>query len=689
MSSVPTSRASAAALLWVLAFTAACQADESNTLSVLAAGEVVGSVEASISENRVEIEYNVDNNGRGPNVTENIELGPNGFPVRWTVKGTSTFGSEIDELYAFEDGTARWQSQADRGEIASETAPLYVVNDGSPWALGLYVRSLLDAPERVIDVLPGGTLRLETLRETGIGGGPEAVDATVYRLSGLNLEPTYVMLDEAERLFAEFSAKSVTVREGYEDQEQTLKELAADMEAERIRSLQADLAHRFDRPVHFRNVRIFDPRSASVGPPVSVVVFDEEIVTVEPVGAEIPGAVVVDGQGGTLVPGLHDMHSHSDLSTGLYYLAAGVTSVRDMGNDNEVLLRLKESIEAGELPGPRIVSAGFVEGRSPHSARHGFIPETKDAAIDAVRWYAHRGYRQVKIYNSMNPDWVEDIAAEAHRLGLGVSGHIPAFTTPDEMILAGYDDIAHINQLMLGWLLEPDEDTRTPLRLTAMARAADLDLESAKVRRTIELMQEHDVAQDTTAVILERLMLSRAGEAPPGAVDYLEHLPIGYQRYRKRTYVPLEESGKDERYRQAFETLLGTVRLLHDSGIRLLPGTDDSTGFTVHREIELYAKAGIPAGEALRLATLGCETYFGRDERLGSIERGKLADFFLIAGDPTADIRAIKKIRLVMKGGTIYYPSEIYRALSIEPFAEPPPVREPADGEAVASVPSR
>ena len=348
-----------------------------------------------------------------------------------------------------------------------------------------------------------------------------------------------------------------------------------------------------------------------------------------------------------------------------------------MGNDNDVLLPLMRRIEAGELPGPRIVPAGFIEGRSPHSARNGYIPETVEAALEAVRWYAERGYSQVKLYNSMNPEWVEAIAAEAHRLGLGVSGHIPAFTTADEMILAGYDDIAHINQLMLGWLLAPGEDTRTPLRLTGMARAADLDLGSAKVRRTIELMQDYDVAQDTTAVILERLMLSRAGETPPGAVDYLEHMPIGYQRYRKRTYVPLEDPGKDAAYHKGFATLLGTVGLLHESGIRLLPGTDDSTGFTVHRELELYVKAGIPAGEVLRLATLGCEKYFGRDDRLGSIERGKLADFFLVAGDPTEDIRAIKKVRLVMKGGTIYYPSEIYAALSVKPFAPPPTVHVP------------
>ncbi|HMP63274.1 MAG TPA: hypothetical protein PKA17_09395, partial [Phenylobacterium sp.] len=147
---------------------------------------------------------------------------------------------------------------------------------------------------------------------------------------------------------------------------------------------------------------------------------------------------------------------------------------------------------------------------------------------------------QIKIYNSFNPDWVAPTIAAAKARGMGVSGHVPAFSSPDRVIEEGYDDIAHVNQLMLGWLLSPDEDTRTPLRLTGMARGADLDLASPKVRRTVALMREQGVALDTTAVILERLMLSRSGEVNPGDAPYLDHVPIGYQRYRKRGFVTLE-----------------------------------------------------------------------------------------------------------------------------------------------------
>jgi hypothetical protein len=133
-------------------------------------------------------------------------------------------------------------------------------------------------------------------------------------------------------------------------------------------------------------------------------------------------------------------------------------------------------------------------------------------------------------------------------------------------------------------------------------------------------MKSQDVALDTTAVILERLMTSRAGIVPDGDADYLEHVPVGYQRYRKRTFVPLSSVEEDRQYIRGFDKVLEVLKLLHNEGIQLLPGTDDGTGFTVHREIELYTKAGISAADALRLATLDAARYLGLERDTGSIE---------------------------------------------------------------------
>ncbi|MFC3051520.1 amidohydrolase family protein [Kordiimonas pumila] len=669
--------------LWAFGF-GALQAATPETLVIISNGEKIGILTGVTDGQRVEVDYYVDDNGRGPKHHESILLGEGDIPVSWSVAGTSLMGANVSESYNWQGGVATWSSQADEGRLKLEAPKLYVVNDGSSWALGVYARALLKTKERRLAVLPGGELSLTRIRDMELGEGKAETRVTVYRLAGIDLTAAYIMLDEKERLFASFSPDSVLIREGYEAEADKLLLLGSELSAELAEERQKALAYNFDVPVRIRNVHVFDPESGKLGPLSTVVVMRHRITAVIPVGEDAPGPedqVIIDGEGGTLVPGLHDMHSHTSRSSGLYYLAAGVTSVRDQGNNNAFLLDLLRRLEAGESAGPRITYNGFLEGRSPYSASHGIIAETIEEAIEAVSWYADRGYWQIKIYNSMNPDWVATIARAAKKRGMGLTGHVPAFGTPDRTIIDGYEDIAHINQLMLGWLLEPGEDTRTPLRLRAMARGAYLDLDTPKVHKTIDLMKERNIALDTTAVILERLMLSRAGTVADGDKPYLDHMPIGYQRYRKRTFVPLKSAQDDEEYQKGFQKILETIKLLHDNNIRLLPGTDDGTGFTVLRELELYTMAGLSPAESLRSATIGCAEYLGTDADLGTIERGKLADFFLIPGDPTKDISEIRKARMVMRGGTIYFPSEIYDALSITPFSTKPAITVPGLAE--------
>jgi imidazolonepropionase-like amidohydrolase len=115
--------------------------------------------------------------------------------------------------------------------------------------------------------------------------------------------------------------------------------------------------------------------------------------------------------------------------------------------------------------------------------------------------------------------------------------------------------------------------------------------------------------------------------------------------------------------------------MLHDRGVFIVFGTDTGGSFTYHRELELYQRAGMTPREILKRATLDSAKYLGQDQRLGSIEKGKLADFFLVPGDPTKDLKAIKIISMVVKDGTFYYPSEVYPKFGIEPFTSLPSVK--------------
>lgn len=659
----------------LMAFAGAAEA-ATHRFVAMAGGEKVGHLVAEVEGRTTSVDFAIDNNGRGPKAREQITVDASGAPVTWTIEGSSLFGSPVRETFSRQGGTAQWVSQADEGQAQVAGPTLYVPNDGSPWVLGQYVKALLKAPGQTLPALPSGTMRLQEVRKITLGEGAKAVKLTVYELSGVDLTPSYVMVDARGDLFGVLGGG--LIREGYEGHLDQLSALAQDISLEQAKAAQAKLAHRFDTPVRIRNVRVLDPETMTRSALSTVVVFRDRITSIQPeTDAPAPkDQVVIDGQGGTLMPGLHDMHSHTSLSSNLFYLAAGVTGTRDQGNDNDRLMGMVEGLETGALAGPRIVRNGFLEGRSPYSARHGFIPETLEEGLENVRWYAERGYWQIKIYNSMNPEWVGPLAAEARRLGMGVTGHVPAFSSPDRVLMDGYDDIAHINQLMLGWILDPEEDTRTPLRLTGMARAADLDLTSERVASTVRHMRENGKALDTTAMILERLMLSRSGQVHPADAPYFDHVPVAYQRYRKRSFVTLGEGRyeTDAAYQAGFAKVLEVLKLLDDNNIQLLPGTDDGTGFSVHRELEVYVMAGISPAKTLRLATLDAERYFGRDHELGSITRGKLADLILVDGDPTTNISDIRKVRMTMVGGVVYYPAEIYDHLNVKPFAAPPPV---------------
>jgi len=654
-------------------------------LTVFLHNEAVGTLGGDTQGDSTTVSYRWNSNGRGPDLNETIRTGTDGLPTAWTIGGTAMMGGSVQESFALDGKRARWKSQSETGDRAVSGSQLYAPTDATPWAFGVFARALLKAPDRTLTLLPFGKVKLVTIRDTTMGAGDRAVPVTVYRLDGLDLQPTYVVLDRNQDMFAWFPQTSFLgfgIRKGYESLMTQVSRLSEELEEARVKEITATVTHRYDTPIRFRNVRIYDPRTLKLGEPSSVVVSGERIVRVMPlkedVAADATGEVIVEGNGGTLMPGLNDMHAHLSLDSGLFWLAAGVTSIREMGSYNDFYHRVAPLVDKGIIAGPRMTPSGILEGDSQYALNMGFKPKTLDDALADVHWYADHGYDMIKFYSSFDPKWVAPVAAEAHRLGLKAGGHIPAFTNVDEMLEAGYDNVVHANLLLFNWLLPKSADTRTLLRVTGLAKAAELDLGSPAIKHTIDLFKRRDASLDPTTIILERLMLSRAGTVQAGDADYLDHVPIGLRRRRMRTNLSIASPAEDAAYKKGFQNVLKTLKLFYDNGVKILPGTDDQAGFALHRELELYTLAGIPTPNVLRMATLDAQAYYGRPSESGVIERGKLADVVLLAGDPTRDIKAIKAPRLVMKGGTIFYPSEIYTKLGIEPFGASPAVKLPS-----------
>lgn len=656
---------------------AAAPDHEADRFIVRTGGTQIGAVALTRLERGFAIDYEFRNNGRGPTLVEQITLNAEGYPAAWTIEGSETFGNAVDERFTLADGRASWTDSTGAGEASVDTPSLYIPQNASPYQMAIFARALMADDDGVVPALPGGELRLSEIETLTLGEGAAARTVTSYAVSGVSQNPSYFLMD-GEAFVGAISPSFSVLAEGFGDHDEMLRGKAAEYGSARFADIQARTAHRYQAPVRIADVRVFDPAAEALTEPVSVLVEGERIVAIEAADARNPGEVVVDGAGGSLIPGLFEMHAHLGEGSAALNIAAGVTSVRDMGNNNDVLDGLVADIEAGRVAGPRVFRSGFIEGESPFNSNSGVVVASEAEALEAVRMYAERGdMHQIKIYNSTRPEWAPALIEEAHRLGLRVTGHIPAFTDADTMIAAGYDELTHINQLMLGWVLEEGEDTRTLLRLTALKRLPELDLDSAAVQATIDAMAERGVSIDPTFAIHEALLLSRNGEVWAGAADYIDHMPASTQRRLRSAMVAIESPDDDAAYRGAFEQVTDALRRLRERGIVMVPGTDMGGGLVQHRELELYQSIGMTPAEILAWGSQGMADYLGAGDELGSIAPGKYADFFLVPGDPTEDFKAVKAISMVAANGVIYFPEEIYPEFGIRPFAQAPAVTEP------------
>jgi hypothetical protein len=278
------------------------------------------------------------------------------------------------------------------------------------------------------------------------------------------------------------------------------------------------------------------------------------------------------------------------------------------------------------------------------------------------------GRRQIKIYSSIPPAWVLPMAEAIHGHGMRLSGHIPSGMNAEEAVLAGFDEIQHVNMLFLNFLAGPEDDTRTPLRFTLVAESGgSLDLDSPEVTSFIELLSSRGIEIDSTAMIFRNMFLQRPGEVPEGFVTVASHLPPTVLRSLKSGGMDITDENAG-RYAASADALLQMVLKLHEAGVPLVAGTDDMAGFSLHSELGLYVQAGIPNAAVLRIATLGAAEVLGVADRYGRIAPGYVADMTLIDGDPLTDIGAVRNTALVTRGQRLYQPAALFEAIGIQPF---------------------
>jgi hypothetical protein len=661
-----------------------CQASETvRYVALVDKGKVAGKQEVTHGDDGVtRVAFVFKNNGRGPELEEEFVLADDGTFKTYLVKGTSTFGAPVDESFSREGDTVHWRSTSEKGEMTLSGTGMYLPLSGTPNSFSVAMAALAKCADGKLPLIPSGTLTMRKLAEAEVARGMEERKVQLLALTGVGFTPIFAWVNTGAtpRLFAWiFPGFLQLIEEGWEGNASALESRQQQAENEALVALQHRLAHPLPGATVIGNARVFDSEHARLGAASDVYLYRSRISAILPAGSPRRGIDnVIDAGGRVLLPGLFDMHAHISRWEGGLHLAAGVTTVRDMGNDNATLQQLIDEVESGRLMAPHVVTAGFIEGESPMSARLGFVISDLQQAKNAIDWYAEHGYRQVKIYNSFPKALLHRTVAYAHWRGLRVSGHVPAFLRAQDVVEQGYDEIQHINQVLLNFFVTPETDTRTLQRFYLVAdKTADLDFDSKPVQDFIELLKSKQIVIDPTLATFDFLR-QRPGELSEAYAAVAEHMPPDVQRGWRVAEMNIPDDATAARYTRSYEKMIEFTGRLYRAGVPLVAGTDALAGFTLHRELELYVQAGLTPAQALQIATWNGAKYAHVLADRGSIERGKLADLVLIDGDPTSNIGELRKVALVVKAGKAYYPAEIYEALGIRPFAEPVPVQAAA-----------
>ena len=614
-------------------------------------------------------EYSYNDRGRGDHITATWKLDSSGVPIEYDGHGNDYMKAPVEEHFEIKNGQASWKNRSEQGEQAVSGEAFYLPMNAPPGLFGVLARALLKAPNHKLPLLPAGEATIEQTGKVGSG----STEFTQYRITGLGFSPQPIWLDH-NGTPASVSSWFSVVPNGLESSIPRLREAQQKTDAAWSERIARALAHVPRGDLVIRNARLFDSRDLSVTPATSVVVNGERIVRVGPdAGVKSnANAEVIDAKGRFLMPGLWDNHQHFSDNDGALDLANGVTSARDMANDTDTFLERVARFDNGSELGPRVLKAGIIDGTGEFAGPTKMRVDTAEQAIQDVDWYADHGYAQIKIYSSIKPELVPIIADHAHARGLRVSGHVPAFMSARQFVEGGADEIQHLNFIVLNFLFPEVKETRNRDRFIKVAeRAGEFTPDKPEVRDFINFLGQHHTVLDPTISVFEGLFCGNPSAITPGLEEIVPRFPPQVRRAMRSGALEVPPD-KQAAYHDAFPAMLRLLKALHDAAVTIIPGTDALAGYTLHHELELYARAGITPSDVLRMATWTPALVMGVDKDRGVIAPGKLADMILVDGDPTKNIQDINKITTVIKGGKVYDPAAIEKALGIAPRATTP-----------------
>lgn len=571
-----------------------------------------------------------------------------------SIRGYTDSGDATESFSIDSAGVGHWKTSVDAGSapVAGKRYNTY----GGPWLAGEKdVEALVAAGDKGIDLLPTGHASIKIGQSVQIDGpqGPKTVKLAF--ITGYGFSPSPVWLDADNRFFGNAGSLSL-LPEGYEAAGPKLKEVSDAATAVMVR----DVAHKFlskdnRTPTLVDHVLLFDSVAGQYLPDRAVLIADGKVAAVGAGGSiKAPaGATVIDGRGKTLTPGLWDAHQHvGDDWNLLQNVATGMTNYRSPGSMIDEAQSIFKRRAAGDLLAPDGKVSIIIDRKDPLAAQGALTVSSPEETIAAVDKVKAAGMWGVKFYTSMNPAWIAPGAAEAHKLGLHVHGHVPAGMRPLEAVRAGYDEVTHINFIMMQAMPKAVVDkANTAARLEGPAKyGKDVDLDSPEMKAFYAELAQRKTIIDPTLTVWEPLMTSDGSALPPEYAPFAAVAPPSVARGWKIPGYPLFDGLTRDDFRKSFQKMVGVVGRLHQAGVRIVAGTD-GYGLELVRELELYMEAGLTNAEALQTATIVPARMVGMDGSVGSVAVGKTANLILVDGDVSKDIRKLRQVRTVFLDG--------------------------------------
>ncbi|RFZ85649.1 amidohydrolase [Mucilaginibacter terrenus] len=594
-----------------------------------------------------EVDFKFVDRGSPVPLKATIKVNPVYEPLELVVKGQTSRFSKVDDAIKMQGGSAAIRV-GDSTYTKSIGALTFPVTGYSPATVQMLLLKYWNNHKQpaTINTLPFGALQIRKAGTDVLTFEGKPLSFIRYTISGLIWGDEQVWTDAAGNLICILTIdaegdKTEMMSEPYESLLPELIKRAASYGMEAFAKA-APAQKGSTGVIAIKGGNIIDVLTGTSTPNSVMILKDGKI---ESIGkSTVPaGAQVIDATGKSIMPGLWDMHAHFEQTEwGPAYLAAGVTTVRDCGNELGFIDAIRDAIDGGKGIGPKILMAGIIDGKGPMSL--GIIQaDTKEEAIKAVDTYKERGFDQIKVYSSVKPAILKVICDKAHRLGLTVTGHIPNYMSVRTGVDSGMNMVNHIQYVYS--IMKRNKD-----------RSIDFN-DSVNVKN-IKFLLDHKVVIDPTLAVYDLSMRNIKDDITKMEPRFYD-LPLPLQTQFKTTGEEPDQAAKLKPITNAFGQI---VKKLYDAGVPIVAGTDMGfPGFSVHRELELYVNAGLTPAQALKTATIIPAQVMGLGSKTGSVTVGKNADLIIVDGDPLNSISNTRNVNVVIKGGKVYDPGTLHK----------------------------